>query len=1278
MTVSQTQIQPPANWQDFESASVVLWGDILKDDGIHRFGRGGQAQYGLDLIGYRDGDPNRLVGVQCKCIDLDNELDETTVREEVGKVVNSGFLLTEYFITHTGKNDGKLDRLATELTAELAKDNRRILIRVWGWGTVRERISRSEKATLAFDPTYSPFAASIKDTVEEGNRTVLQSIEKLTVMVSDRLPSPAPFDPTASGIAGEEPLDREIDRYRNMIEGGLPASALKLLEGLWGDLDVNTSGRIRFRVRANIGHCRIQLGDELHGAEDLLAAYELWPDNEKSTSNRILALLLLNRFLEAREMASSASKSYPASGIIAAYLIQSWRDPGLDDSVLDHVPEGLKESEEVVVNYVDHLRFHERIPEWWDAANAALAKFPDNRQLQLYAADATVDQSVRKLREWIKLSDEEIEAVRAASDVLGTEYERIKRHDCPGRRDHRAYIANYVISLCAAGDFEAAGMVVSEALTFAPDDQSFITLAAQVGFEINDNELQDRAFLNLKREGTPLLLACQIAARRSGWDFLRDVTADEVATLLEPEQGVISALIGTAKAKNAGPDQARQIAEGLVVDTKNDIRASIVAAGLAEDLGLQTLEDQAFSNAVNAISETTGYAARIMVAHFAMRKDLYRIVIGILDGHVDTRHHSPELAMLASAHAHAVPSRASGAKFFESLSQSLRDTERYLRLEGLYYYHSGDLDRAEGAFRKLHDLRPSSCDALLLLAQTRGRSARSYEPLVDLLEPIKIENLEGRPLHKVQVAQMLQRIGRSDEAIRLGYGALQEGQDDAATNLHFAGLIFLAEKATVLDAPATVQEGAWVEITGPKGETNSFLLHHGPDRPSDRVYGLSHQYALQTLNRAVGDEFSVPHPTGPQVWRITQIKSRYLHAFHDITEHFNERFPDHQGFWKITTHGDDISELLAVVQKQGEDRDRKLLLYHEKSIPLQVMAGQGNVIFFMETVRATGGEIKTCQGTAPERDRTQRWIDEHKSSGAVLDTLTFWTVADLEAVDVLKAVFGRVVVSRPTSDDISELKNEQVYDGNRKSGTTSYYKGQFSYTENTPKTAKAASDLIGKREALFKSDIEVVPVLLRDNPSLEIEELIAKVGIEVMAPALVAAMDQMLLVSDDLSFRVLARHTCKVPVAWLQAVFMYAYESGIIGIKRHSDLVAGLAARRHGFVSVDPAILEAAVPATGARVGEQFGHLVEYLGSKGADMKSHLNVTVAFLSSIWDRSTIGLAEMSATGLLLEKITRSTGGDTELLLRRVDGEVRDLRFREYLRHWVRGHFLPFSL
>ena len=65
-----------------------------------------------------------------------------------------------------------------------------------------------------------------------------------------------------------------------------------------------------------------------------------------------------------------------------------------------------------------------------------------------------------------------------------------------------------------------------------------------------------------------------------------------------------------------------------------------------------------------------------MVAHFAMRKDLYGIVIEILDGHVDARHHSLELAMLASAHAHTVPSRASGAKFFESLSQSLRENPR--------------------------------------------------------------------------------------------------------------------------------------------------------------------------------------------------------------------------------------------------------------------------------------------------------------------------------------------------------------------------------------------------------------------------------------------------------------------------------------------------------------------------------------------------------------------------------------------------------------------------
>ena len=226
MALSQTQIQPPADWEAFERASLILWSDILQDEGIHRFGRGGQKQYGLDLTGYRNGDARRLVGIQCKCIDRNQPLDERTLRAEVRKVLGSGFDISEYFVTHTGPNDGRLDRLATTLTQEQAKLGRNLIIRVWGWGTLQERIANSDRGMRAFDPTVSLFAEGTRDAVEAGNREMRQGFEHLNIQI-DAVLARLPADPSATDTALEAPLDREIDRYRQMIDEGHPRSALK-------------------------------------------------------------------------------------------------------------------------------------------------------------------------------------------------------------------------------------------------------------------------------------------------------------------------------------------------------------------------------------------------------------------------------------------------------------------------------------------------------------------------------------------------------------------------------------------------------------------------------------------------------------------------------------------------------------------------------------------------------------------------------------------------------------------------------------------------------------------------------------------------------------------------------------------------------------------------------------------------------------------------------------------------------------------------------------------
>lgn len=154
-----TLIRKPEDETEFEKNVGILFRGLINDQNIQRLGRRGQKQYGIDLIGHRNGNPKEPVGIQCKLKGDRKKLTESEVKAEVGKALNYKPALTEYFITTTAPNDGKLTTLAGTLSQRQAKKGRKISIHVWGWNTLSDRINEDETAKNAFDPGYSPSIA---------------------------------------------------------------------------------------------------------------------------------------------------------------------------------------------------------------------------------------------------------------------------------------------------------------------------------------------------------------------------------------------------------------------------------------------------------------------------------------------------------------------------------------------------------------------------------------------------------------------------------------------------------------------------------------------------------------------------------------------------------------------------------------------------------------------------------------------------------------------------------------------------------------------------------------------------------------------------------------------------------------------------------------------------------------------------------------------------------------------------------------------------------------
>ncbi|MBI1308959.1 MAG: hypothetical protein GC129_03730 [Proteobacteria bacterium] len=202
MSSYDTRVSKPINHQDFEEKASVLFRELLADPNLKRFGRSGQGQEGIDLLGKRNGNGRRLVGVQCKLKGDKEKVTEKELRDHIKAAVTFKPKLSEYIFISTAPDDTKLDKLAAAFAQRQRNNGRKIDIVVWGWEALQARINESDAAKRAFDPGFSPALDAQNEllrTVVSGQeqQATKQQIESLSAKLDSRLSVDAANLPTS-------------------------------------------------------------------------------------------------------------------------------------------------------------------------------------------------------------------------------------------------------------------------------------------------------------------------------------------------------------------------------------------------------------------------------------------------------------------------------------------------------------------------------------------------------------------------------------------------------------------------------------------------------------------------------------------------------------------------------------------------------------------------------------------------------------------------------------------------------------------------------------------------------------------------------------------------------------------------------------------------------------------------------------------------------------------------------------------------------------------------
>ena len=1247
---NRVHVPRPKLWQDFEKGSALLWRRLLNDPSIHRFGKNGQAQHGMDMYGYRDGDTGKIVGVQCKCKGHGEKATEKELREDFEKALKYEPKLTEYFFTTTADDDAPLSTVAAKLTEEQRLLGRTIVVRAWGWDTLEDEISAYPDVAFAFDPNHSPTAELQSQRHDEiitlGSNALVAITDVRALLLEKESPGNSSADPA------EAALNAEIDRYRDRANNGKSRSSLDLLSDLLETLTESNSAHIWFRVKANIAHCHLQLGNNAAAADMLDEAVAHAPDDPKAAENAIMAMMLRGDYQKAFEQGSVELIKSPGNEVLAGYVVQAGGYAGVAD-VIDRIPEGVRASEAVKKYHLLNLRNAGDLS-WIDLARLGREGDAEDEFYKRHAAEADITEIVGgdHHTSW-KVTAEDRERLRQAAKELANLWNLAKKDEAPDQPDHLALCINGALALLAAGDTDAAkGLLLDGAAVSDGKDPEMQVHLAAFAVELGDEVLAEETFPKLAKDGPALLMRAQIAALLGDWDYLMGLDGTEALnTIPEAEREVVKALASSASIKKIARDDptgALSDLNDMIALYKKNGRASVLLAQLADQLCLPEASSRAYNNALATISDTSHIASRMMVSGYATRLHDHAAVIRLMDGYVDDSVDSKELLDLASAFAYEFPPRARAVEFFANLKASIKDLQQYVMLEGIMHYHRGDLKLAEDRFLKSRELSPDLIRPILLQAQTLFRMRRKSE-LPALVADMDVASLQGSPREQMDLACLLVAAGRADDALELGYQTLDANRDDPKVALKWIGLGLgqLRRFHELNEAPICV--GMWASLVSKDGQSNQFLVVDGPGEPSEQKFGTGHTIVQAAIGQRQGDTFEVVDRIGRTVhWTVQQVQHKYMRAYLDLTENFNTRFPDEDGFYVIRTIGDDIEPFLDVMRRQDERRKKIHENYSNGPLPISVLtelSGENSVVVFADSLRMEGIGIEACEGILPERDWATRTSKAHFGKGIVLDTLTYWAVIEIDGLHVLKHLFGTILLARSTADEIARLHDdEDLIPDAENSGRAYFYKGQFHFDSFTPERAKELADAIAIRERAMQAECKVVPVHAPNDVDSRLLETIRRGALD---PIFVAREHGMLLVTDDKRFRNWAGGL-KVRAVWLQAVFLAAKDKGRLDGKEYARLIGQLAVLQHTTITCSADDIVEIVAQATTETRYTIDAIAEAIGGEKADIQSHYKVATEAAIRLLQTGPTPNAEY-AIGLLMRNLLRYRTSDRRKIL-----------------------------
>lgn len=1278
------EIPRPKDWQALQRGCVILFRDELRDQNTVEYGRGGQDQSGIDILGRRNGNPDRYVGIQCRRIT--KPLKQAKILSDCRAALQIEAGLKEIIFATTADDDTHATDAAVAVEKLLREEGYDLTVSVYGWGALQILIALHESAYAFFFP--ASVSTTAPQQITPANRTTGDLAGQIAMQVGEQLRQMGivapPREIRSNELASEDPaLHARIDTFRDLLGEDQPLIAEKGLLGLLEKEDLTNKPWARFRIETNLGAAALDLGREPDAALRFEKAHAIRPDDPNANANLALARTIQGRYGDAMQLAQSALAGTPRADHAIAYLLQAAARSEFTGDPNSLIPADLIGSPHADLGLAE-FNSRRNVPDWAERNLELAQRHPDVEEFKRIRAVATLSMIVTSGAAVPgargPVSPHDLEA--AANDMKAVA-EHMLQVGYADRYDLVAYLNNAGVLLRLANRPAECEELLKRAITVVQSEPQLRRLLAlsQLG---QGKAKEAAAALAGDHDPESALLAANLTAIDDPSAALSRVVAVDPSGLSPELASSRWHLVGEFALVLDDEKKLREAVDALRLLGTDNVEADLLLIRWDKKSGVSVEEITARLRTIAAeLPDNVDAVTRYQVADLLLHNDMPEKAAVLLESAVDLSRTGPLTTLYLQSLAAARRDQA----FREALGRAapgVRDSPDVLWAAATHAWNIGDIAAARMAIEKILSLDPSDADARLLRIEILLRQNQSAAIISELEYPV--EALPYRRLRdRFRIASLLGHFGYRERAGALAYRLFLENRDRSQAWMTLLALVLEEGRSEDEDRawkPTVVADEVAVDLSYDDGERLFLVVEPDPDlrRLDNESWEPDHPLVQAIMGLASGDRFVDPAGRPRQ---IVALRHKYIARLHYVMEHYERRFPEIFEVRKVSIdveRPDGLNELIAELKQRHDWVKQEQETYTNGPWPLAMLAHRIGVdtIEVAAGLASQGVPLKVAIGNEPERNAAAVAIRENGKNGCTLDLLAFWTGWRLNALEAIELTCGRIHVPQSVFDRL--LARREKIEFSLKDGlkTARYDDGRIAATEVAPEIVKEWLEEIDRSIAWVETKATVCPLILTDDLSPELAEFLQGGRSDIFDSVALAARTKHLLVSDDRPTREFAHIMGWSRSAWLHQVFCVSAEQGHIDFGTLIRWSADLVDSGQTYIGVSGAALVRAFEldaADGKAPGYLYRTLCKVIGGRGAEPKSHVLAVLQCLRELWSDSSTHPFRQAATGLLLEHLIRERP-DYVALLRTVQKYMQDRPFLfDYLARWVRGHFLP---